>query len=504
MVFPDRFLWGVSSCGFQFEMGDPSRTALDGNTDWFVWVHDRQNIEKKVVSGNFPEDGPNYWFLYKEDHRISSDLGLNAYRFGVEWSRIFPRSTRELKVNVEKSDDGKISGIHAEEAFMEKLEKIANNDALNHYRLMILDLKKRGIEPYVCLNHFTLPLWVHDPIVARSSKLKGGLRGWLDEDTIIEFWKYAAYLAWKLGDLVDFWATFNEPMVVPESGYLFPEVAHFPPGLRNFTAFKRVLGNIAVAHARAYDAIKEWDKVKAEQNSDSSAEVGLIQNVSPMVPYNPEHDRETSAFASHIHNLCFMEAASEGWLDENLNGKREKGETKHYLGNRLDWIGVNYYTRNVIKSGKSILARLFAGIPFVPEMVTGYGNSCKPNSISIDGRPTSDFGWELYPEGVIDALKLMSKYGKPMFVTENGIADAEDKMRPQFIAEHLKALDKAINRDKLNVKGYFHWALTDNYEWAEGFRMKFGLYAVDFKTKARVPRKSADVYRRIIETKEVP
>jgi len=365
-------------------------------------------------------------------------------------------------------------------------------------------LKKREVEPYVCLNHFTLPLWVHDPIVARNSKLKGGLGGWLNEDTIIEFWKYAAYLAWKLGDIVDFWATFNEPMVISESGYLFPEVAHFPPGLRNFAAFKRVLGNVAVAHARACDAIKEWDKVKAEHNSDSSAEVGLIQNVSPMVPHNPEHDREAGAFASHVHNLWFMEAASEGWLDENLDGKREKSEIKHYLGNRLDWIGVNYYTRNVIKREKSILARLFAGIPFVPEMVTGYGNNCKPNSISTDGRPTSDFGWELYPEGLIDALKLMAKYGKPMFVTENGIADSGDKLRPQFIAEHLKALDEAINRDKLNVKGYFHWALTDNYEWADGFRMKFGLYAVDFKTKKRVPRKSAKVYKRIIETKEVP
>ncbi len=201
-----------------------------------------------------------------------------------------------------------------------------------------------------------------------------------------------------------------------------------------------------------------------------------------------------------------MNAISEGWLDENLNGVREEGETKHYLGNKLDWIGVNYYSRNVIRHGKSILAilaRLFARISSIPEIVPGYGNNCKPNSVSIDGRPTSDFGWELYPEGLTDALKLMSKYGKPMFVTENGIADAEDKLRPQFIAEHLRALDKALERDKLNIRGYFHWTLTDNYEWAAGFRMKFGLYAVDFKTKARRLRKSADVYRRIIETKEV-
>jgi beta-galactosidase len=504
MVFPEKFLWGASSCGFQFEMGDPSHASLDANTDWFAWVHDKQNIEKKAVSGEFPEDGPNYWFLYKEDHKISSELGFNAYRIGVEWSRIFPKSTKELKVDIERSDDGKISDIHAEEGFMEKLEKLANNDALDHYRLMISDLKQRGIEPFVCLNHFTLPLWVHNPIVARNSKLKAGARGWLDEDSIVEFWKYAAYLAWKLGDLVDFWATFNEPGVVAESGYLLPEVAYFPPGVSNFSASKKVLANMVVAHARAYDAIKEWDKIKAEQKNASSAEVGVIQNVSPIVPFNPKLDSEASAFASHIHNEFFIEAVTEGWLDENLNGRREKDEIKNYLKNKADWIGVNYYTRNVIRHGRSILARMFAGIPFVPEIVNDYGNNCKPNSNSADGRPTSDFGWELYPEGLTDALKLISKYGKPMYVTENGIADAEDKLRPQFITEHLKELDKAINVDKLNVKGYFHWALTDNYEWDSGFKMKFGLCAIDFKIKARAPRKSTEIYKRIIETKEVP
>ena len=504
MVFPEKFLWGASSCGFQFEMGDPSRASLDANTDWFVWVHDKQNIDKKAVSGDFPEDGPNYWFLYKEDHKTCADLGLNAYRIGIEWSRIFPKSTRELKVDIEKSDDNRISGIHAEEGFMEKLEKIANNDALNHYRLMILDLKEKGIQPFVCLNHFTLPLWIHDPIVARNSKLKAGPKGWLEEDTIIEFWKYAAYVAWKLGDLVDRWATFNEPMVIAESGYVMPEVAYFPPGVRNFTAFKKVLANTVVAHAKAYDAIKEWDKIKDEQNNGSSAEVGVIQNVSPIVPYDSKRDSETGAFASHLHNQFFLEAASSGWLDENLNGKKEEGEIKRYLENKLDWIGVNYYTRNVIRHGRSILAKLFAGIPFVPEIVSGYGNDCRPNSTSADGRPTTDFGWELYPEGLTDALKLVSKYGRPMFVTENGLADAEDKLRPQFIAEHLRELDKAINRDKLDVRGYFHWALTDNYEWASGFKMKFGLYAIDFKTKVRIPRKSAETYKRIIETKEVP
>ncbi len=501
MVFPNNFLWGVSSSGFQFEMGDSSQKSIDANTDWYIWVHDEYNIKKGIVSGDFPENGPNYWFLYKKDHEISSKLGLNAYRIGIEWSRIFPKSTKDLKVDIERSDDGKISGIHCEESFLDKLEKIANNDALNHYRSIIIDLKERGIKPFVCLNHFTLPIWIHDPIIARNSKLKKGPRGWVDEDTIIEFWKYASYIAWKLGDLVDYWATFNEPIVVSESGYLFPEIG-FPPGLRNFNAFKKSLINMIIAHSRAYDAIKEWNKIKADKNSLSPAEVGLIQNVVPMYPYNPK-DREASDFANHLHNTFFIEAISNGWLDENLNGIKEDKEMKKYLSNKLDWIGVNYYSRNVIKGKKSFLIKMFTGIPIMPMLVDGYGNNCKPNSISKDEKPTTDFGWEIYPEGLLDSLKLMSKFDKPIFITENGIADAEDKLRPHFIIEHLKILDKAINIDKINVKGYFHWALIDNYEWASGFKMKFGLYAIDYITKSRIQRKSAEIYKNIIETGEV-
>ncbi|MEM1575308.1 MAG: beta-galactosidase BgaS [Nitrososphaerota archaeon] len=507
MVFPDKFLWGVSSSGFQFEMGDPLNESLDPNTDWYVWVHDKQNIDKKIVSGDFPENGPNYWFLYKKDHEIASELGLNAYRIGIEWSRIFPKSTKDLKVDIERANDGKISKISAEESLMEKLEKIANMKALNHYRSIITDLRNRGFKVYLCLNHFTLPTWIHDPIIVRNSKLKKGPKGWFDEITIIEFWKFAAFLAYKLGDLIDYWITFNEPMVVTESGYLAIE-AGFPPSLMNFNAFKKASMNMIIAHARAYDAIKEWDKIKAEEDS-LPAEVGIIQNIIPVKPYDYDKkiDNEAANFINHIHNLFFIEAISNGWLDENFNGIKEKEEIKDYLKNRLDWIGVNYYTRIVTKGRKSILAKLFVGLPLIPEFVNGYGINCKPNSFSNDNRPTSDFGWEIYPEGLSEALKLISKYEKPMVVTENGIADSEDKLRPKFILEHLKEIDKILNEEKLNVKGYFHWALIDNYEWAKGFSMRFGLYSVDFKSKEkdRIPRKrSTELFKKIIETGEIP
>jgi len=197
----------------------------------------------------------------------------------------------------------------------------------------------------------------------------------------------------------------------------------------------------------------------------------------------------------------FLNAITDGWLDEN--GIKDKEETRKFLANRVDWIGVNYYSRTVVKSGSTILARLFAGLPYLPDIVKGYGNDCQPNSFSADNRSTSDFGWEIYPEGLVDALKLVSKYGRPMYVTENGIADSQDKLRPQFVTAHLRELQKAIDEERLDVRGYFHWSMIDNYEWADGFKKRFGLYAVDFQTKARMPRNSTGVYKRIIETREV-
>jgi beta-galactosidase len=499
MTFPDKFLWGVSSCGFQFEMGDSSRTGLDEKTDWYAWVHDVENIRKGAVSGDFPEDGPNYWNLYREDHEIASGLGLNSNRIGIEWSRIFPTTTMDVKVDIEKAHDGRIARIAANASTMEKLDRMADANATKHYREIVSDLRRKGMKPIVCLNHFTLPIWIHSPVENRKSKTRP--RGWYDEGTIVEFWKFAAYAAWKLGDLVDSWATLNEPVVVAE-GYLFAERG-FPPATRDVGAFKKVLCNMVVAHARAYDGIKEWDSVRADTDSSSPAEVGLIQNVTPIQPYRSGKDDATSNFANHIHNTSFLNAITDGWLDENLNGVKDEEETKKYLASRVDWIGVNYYSRTVVKSGSAILARLFAGLPYMPDIVKGYGNDCKPNSFSADSRPTSDFGWEIYPEGLLDALRLVSKYGRPMYVTENGIADSQDKLRPQFITAHLRVLQKAMNEERLDVRGYFHWAMIDNYEWADGFKKRFGLCAVDFQTKARMPRPSAGIYKRIIETREV-
>jgi beta-galactosidase len=497
--FNEKFLWGVSSSGFQFEMGDPSGKGVDANTDWSVWVHDAENIRRGIVSGDLPENGIDYWHLYAEDHDLAKKLGLNAYRIGIEWSRIFPESTAAVQVGVERASDGNISRVDVDEKALEELEKLADKEVLSHYRLVIEDLRAKGFKVFVCLNHFTLPLWIHNPLVVRATRLRRGPKGWLEETTIIEFVKYAAFIAWSLGDLVDNWATLNEPMAVCEAGYMMAQ-SGFPPGVNSFMAAKRAAKNMVLAHAHAYETIKRWDSVKAESDSPSSAYVGLIHNVIPTHPLSQSEklDVQAAQFMDNLHNQFFPRAVAEGWLDENLNGVKEKSEVKGYLTNRLDWLGVNYYTRFVIKGKRNLLAKLFAGIPAVPEIVPNYGFGCQPNSQSADGRPVSDMGWEIYPEGMLEALKSMAKFAKPICITENGIADAEDNLRPKFLEDHIAVLEKAVEEEKIDVRGYFHWALTDNYEWARGFKMRFGLFAVDLQTKKRKKRKSAETYKRII------
>ena len=500
MMFPADFLWGVSNSGFQFEMGGSARENVDPNTDWYVWVHDPSNVQKGIVSGDLPEKGVNYWGLYKQDHTIAKNIGLNAYRIGIEWSRIFPTTTSAVEVGVERAADGNIANIDVDESALENLEKIVDKAAVTHYRSVIEDLRAKDFEVFVCLNHFTLPLWIHNPIIARETRLRAGPKGWVDENTIIEFTKYAAHMAWKLGGIVDNWATFNEPSVVPETGYMIPQ-SGFPPALNNFGASRKVARHLVIAHARSYDVIKKIDTVRADEESGCAANVGLIHNVIPARPFSSERksDAKAAEFMNIMHNHFFVQSIYNGWLDENLNGVKEKEEMKNYLGQRLDWLGVNYYTRLVVKGKTSILAKMFAGISAIPEIVRDYGFVCQPNSKSADGLQTSDVGWEIYPEGMLEALNAMKTYGKPLYVTENGIADEKDALRPRFIIEYLKVLEKAICEEKIDVRGYFHWSLTDNYEWANGFGPKFGLYSVDIETKSRKNRKSAEVYKKIIK-----
>ncbi len=474
--FPGDFKFGFSMSAFQFEMGLPG--SENPYSDWWVWVHNPDNICAGVVSGDLPEDGPGYWHLYKVDHDIADRLGLNSARLCLSWSRIFPKPTFEVEVECEVKGDN-ILHIDVKERHLEKLDRLASRKAVKRYREILSDWKGRGKHLILNLYHFSMPKWLHNPLRARETCLREGPTGWLDKRTVVEFAKYVAYAVWMFDDLVDEWVTMNEPRAVYTEGY-WTVKSGFPPGILSLKAMLKAKKNLVEAHARAYDVIKTFSKKP----------VGLLYDVYAIEPLN-RGDEKAAEEARKTEVYDFLNAVTRGvisWLE---------GEVREDLKGKLDWLGVNYYTRLVVTSVKGP-----PGFGWRP--VPGYGRNCKPNSLSKDGRPTSDFGWEFYPEGLKNVLvDLYERYRLPLMVTENGVADEKDILRPSFVVSHLYQVYLAL-KEGVNVRGYLHWALTDNYEWAHGFSMRFGLCHVDFKTKKRFLRPSAFILGEIARRKGIP
>jgi len=463
LSFLTDFKFGWSQAGFQSEMG---LGDVDPNSDWFKWVHDRENLAAGLVSGDLPEDGPAYWMNYETFHNNAVSMGLTMARIGVEWSRLFPNPP---STPTYEEKEGRVTDVNVDD--IKLLDQYVNKKALEHYRQIFKDLKSRGIYFVLNLYHWPMPLWAHDPIAVRKGQLNGPI-GWLSTVNVAHFARFSAYVAWKFDDLVDEYSTMNEPNVVWGNGYMGVR-SGFPPGYLSFELMEKAFRNIVQAHCRAYDAIKSVTKKP----------VGVIYANTAFEPLT-EADRDAAEMAERDGRWRFFDAIIHGKLGD---------ETREDLKNRLDWIGVNYYTRTVIrKKGDG-----YAGVP-------GYGHGCERNSLSQDGRPTSDFGWEFYPEGLQDVLlKYWRRYGLRMYVTENGISDEGDYQRPYYLTTHLYNVKKAIEGGA-DVRGYLHWSLTDNYEWASGFSQRFGLIQVDYESKRQFWRPSALVYKEIAKNRGIP
>lgn len=475
MKLPKSFLMGFSESGFQFEMGLPG--LEDPNSDWWQWVHDSDNVASGIVSGDLPEHGPAYLALYREDHNLAERLGADVIRIGVEWSRILPKPTKSVSIDVERDDSGLISRVHVNERVLRELRELSNRAMIEKYKELVKDWVSRGKKLIVNLNHFTLPLWIHNPVEVRRQGLCAQAKGWLDESTVVEFAKFAILVATELGEYVDLWSTLNEPNVVAIMGYMNP-YAGFPPGIVSSELAFTALKNQAVAHARAYDVLKEY----------TGKPVGVIVNFAWIEPYNPEseHDATAARNISEVYNYMFLDTVTRG---VSLLAASES------LRNRVDWIGVNYYTRMVVEARGG-----FGNW----KQVNGYGYLCPPGGFSRAERPCSDFGWEVYPEGLEHILEeVYGRYSIQLLVTENGIADSWDRYRSYYIIAHVASISRALSKG-VDVRGYMHWSLIDNYEWARGYQMKFGLVRVDLSSKKRYLRPSALVFREIAREKEVP
>ncbi len=378
------------------------------NSDWWKF-----EAEGKVKNGERSGTACNSYELYRQDIEIAKALNVNAFRFSVEWAKIEPR------------------------------EGEFDQEVLRHYADEVSYMRKNRIEPMVTLHHFTNPLWL------------AKIGGWSSKKSVAFFLRYVQRVLDIIGDDVRYFITINEPNVYAFFGYL---QGYWPPEIKDRKKMKKVLANMALAHSKAYDLI---------HSKIPNAKVSVAINTAIFCPKTLSPlDLIMTRIVNYQYNFAF--------LDSVFHAKARLPVGKITLSNgiKLDFIGLNYYTRFLVSFG------------LTPKISSG-------------DLPKTEMGYELYPQGIRDIIKNMWKrYRIPIIITENGVADEEDKIRTKYIMKILESLSISVS-EGVKLKGYFHWSLMDNFEWREGFKPRFGLYHTDFKTFKRTLRKSGEFYSKI-------
>lgn len=322
---------------------------------------------------------------------------------------------------------------------------------------MLEGCRVRGITPLVTLHHFTNPQWF------------AAIGGWEERKNLAHFERYARLAGERFGDLVDTWVTINEPEVL---GFYAYDSGMFPPGVKDRSRSIAVIANLLEAHGLAAQALRAADRVDADGDG-SAVLTGVAKHWVLLEPRSrwSLFDRFAASVQHRVFNTAVVRALAGGPIDLAVPGSRRVRRDVAELKGASDFIGVNYYTRWMV----ALLGK-------------------EPRT-ARRGAPTSDLGWEIYPQGLERALRECAPFGLPMLVTENGIADAKDRWRPDFIRASLAALDRARG-DGIDVRGYFHWSLMDNFEWMDGAHGRFGLFATDPDRPGapRLPRGSSRAY----------
>ena len=444
-TFPKDFTWGSASSSYQIE--GAWNADGKGPSIWDTFTHQPGRIRNEE-NGDISID---HYHLWKQDIHLMADLGFKTYRFSTSWPRIFPEGTGKT-----------------------------NPKGVAFYDRLIDELLKRKIEPWLCLYHWDLPQALQD---------KGGwpsrsITGWFSE--------YAAFMAQKFGDRVKYWITHNEPAVTAAVGYLLGE---HPPGIKDPLSAIKTLHHLLLSHGMAYQAI--------HSNSKKPVKVGIVLNVSPAYPAtDSKKDLEAASRFDLLNNRSFLEPlllgqspVTEIKLVKTLLGSTlQPGDLDQI--NHLDFLGVNYYSRTVVKHDfKTPVLELAQVHP-----------------------PGSEYSgmWEIFPEGLFELLtSIWKRYGASapndhpfpeLYLTENGIPVPDgldfdgrirDERRIRYLHDHIFQLQRAIQAG-VPVKGYFVWTLLDNFEWAYGYEMRYGLVHVDFKTQKRTVQESGYWFSRVM------
>ncbi len=336
--------------------------------------------------------------------------------------------------------------------------------ALRHYADVARTCERLGMEPVVTLHHFTYPRWLAD---------RGGARS---PDAPRLFARFASACAESFGDSVTWWVTINEPAVLAFMSHL---AGKWPPGEVSVRATFSTLRGLLLMHAAAYRALHE-----TANRRGWTANVSVAHAERRLLPKRPESvlDRAAAPVPDYLFNRCFLRSCQVGRLLPPLGlGERVGG-----LRGSLDYLGVNYYCDDVVTFDVTEWRNFF-----------GRHEGDKRH-------PQSSFGWSIYPPGLRRAINdLWRDFHLPILITENGVADEHDELRPGFLIDHLGAVLDAID-DGADVRGYLHWTPWDNFEWAEGYTKHFGLFAVDRDAQTRVPKASAALYAGICATRELP
>jgi beta-glucosidase len=315
-----------------------------------------------------------------------------------------------------------------------------NTKEITHYKKVLRNLKEQGLIRMVTLYHFTMPTWVAD---------QGGFE---TKRGVEAFARFAWFIAENLGSEIDLWCTINEPRVYTGQGYIY---GVWPPFKKNYLLALRVYLNLIEAHKAVFRAIKEVH---------SKAQVGAVVNI----PYNEPF------YKKHLLDKALTK------LGDFFSG--------HYFLTRIldeaDFIGLNYYFYHRLRFHHKNVC--------IDKNQNRYPE-CRDDHSEFS---RSDMGWRLFPEGLYYLTQQLKRYQKPIYITENGLADEKDTFRYDYIKRALKSMLDSIKAGA-DIRGYFYWSLTDNYEWADGYRPRFGLIEMDYKTQKRKIRKSARIFKEI-------
>jgi beta-glucosidase len=430
-AFPSDFVWGAATAAYQVE----GAATEDGRGE-SIW--DRFSATPgKVVNGDTGAVACDTYHRYAEDIGLMRSLGIGAFRLSVAWPRILPEGRGRV-----------------------------NQAGLDFYDRLVDDSLANGLDPYVTLYHWDLPQVLED---------RGG---WPARETVEAFTEYTEVVVSRLGDRVRHWITQNEPWVASWLGY---GLGLHAPGRKSDSDALAAGHHILVAHGRAAEVLRR---------EAPASEVGIAIDLVPMYPFSDnDADVEAARREDGFRNRWFLEPVlGRGYPEDMLERYDEILPTiedgdMDTIAAPLDFLGINYYTRSVVR----------ASVGEVP----------------AEGAEHTEMGWEVYPDGLYRLLvHLQTVYEPPkLYITENGAAFADarengrvaDSRRVSYLEGHLDAVVAAI-AEGVPVRGYFLWSLLDNFEWAFGYSRRFGIVYVDFDTLERVPKDSFTWYRDFIAT----